>query len=67
MLTRAAIEHDIDLAKSFMVGDRERDIVAGAAVGAKTILVGEEGTAHTPIHRAKDLAEAADIILSRDR
>lgn len=65
MLTKAAREHDIDLSKSYMVGDKERDIVAGATVGAKTILVGSEESNHSPVHRAKDLAEAAEQILSR--
>lgn len=65
MLTQAAREHDVDLSKSFMVGDRERDIAAGAAVGVKTILVGEEDSSHAPSHHAKDLAEAVEYILSR--
>lgn len=65
MLTKAAREHDIDFSKSYMVGDAERDIVAGATVGAKTILVGSEQSNHSPVYRAKDLAEAAELILSR--
>jgi D-glycero-D-manno-heptose 1,7-bisphosphate phosphatase len=39
MLLEAAREWDVDLAASFMVGDRWRDIEAGRAAGCKTIFV----------------------------
>ena len=39
MLLRAARELDIDLARSFMVGDRWRDIDCGAAAGCRTIFI----------------------------
>lgn len=37
MLLNAAREHNIRLDKSFMIGDREKDILAGASAGCKTI------------------------------
>lgn len=39
MLQQAAQEFDIDLASSYMIGDRESDIMAGVNAGTKTILV----------------------------
>jgi D-glycero-D-manno-heptose 1,7-bisphosphate phosphatase len=39
MLVSAARDWDVDLAASFMVGDRWRDIDAGRAAGCRTILV----------------------------
>jgi len=39
MLRRAARELDLDLPRSFVVGDRWHDLEAGAAVGARGILV----------------------------
>jgi D-glycero-D-manno-heptose 1,7-bisphosphate phosphatase len=39
MLLRAAQELQIDLARSFTVGDRWQDVEAGAAAGTRTILV----------------------------
>ena len=39
MLLRAATEHDIDLKKSFMIGDKLADIQAGQKAGCQTILV----------------------------
>ncbi|HWO74990.1 MAG TPA: HAD family hydrolase [Bacillus sp. (in: firmicutes)] len=44
MLFNLADKHGIDLSKSYMVGDRDVDILAGRRAGCRTILVGEEGT-----------------------
>jgi len=41
MLLRAAREHSLDLAHSWMVGDSIRDMQAGRAVGCKTAYIGE--------------------------
>lgn len=42
MLTRAAREHDIYLPGTVFVGDDQRDVQAGEAAGAKTLLVSDE-------------------------
>ena len=66
MLVQAAAEHGIDLAQSFMVGDRWSDIVAGAAVGCKTFLLDvpySQCQRCTPTHVVADLTDAADRIL----
>jgi len=39
MLKQGAREHEIALERSFMVGDRISDILAGAAAGCRTVLV----------------------------
>lgn len=39
MLLEAAREFDIDLAQSFMIGDRWRDIDAGHAAGCRTLFI----------------------------
>jgi D-glycero-D-manno-heptose 1,7-bisphosphate phosphatase len=39
MLTRAAADLDLDLVRSFAVGDRWHDLEAGQQVGARTLLV----------------------------
>ncbi len=41
MLLRAAEDFNIDLERSWMVGDREKDILAGKAAGCRTALIGE--------------------------
>ncbi len=61
----------IDISKSYFIGDTQRDIQTGKSVGLKTILVfsGKEkpgGQAHwkdQPDFIAEDLREAADIII----
>jgi len=70
MLLRAAQELNIDLASSFMVGDRWRDIDCGHAAGCRTIFIDygyDEPLRKPPDHRVKSLLEAADIIVSQSR
>lgn len=66
MLQTAAQKWNIDLQNSYMVGDRWRDIGAGKAVGATTILVDyqyEEACRYEPDFRVKSLLEASQLIL----
>ncbi len=42
MILQAAKEHNIDLSKSFMIGDRASDIEAGINAKIKTILIANE-------------------------
>ena len=70
MLLAAAGELNIDLAASFMVGDRTPDIEAGARAGCKTILVrtgygGHDGkSAAVPDFVCDDLAAAVEWALA---
>jgi D,D-heptose 1,7-bisphosphate phosphatase len=43
LILKAAKEHDIDLTKSFLVGDNIHDIEAGHAAGCNTVLVSKSG------------------------
>ena len=66
MLLQAARELDIDLARSYMIGDRWRDIDCGHAAGCFTILIDygyAEELRQMPDYRAKSLREAAELIL----
>lgn len=66
LLLTAAREFEIDLTKSWMVGDRWRDIDCGHAAGCRTIFIDRsyaEGLKQVPDFRARDLAQAAEIIL----
>jgi D-glycero-D-manno-heptose 1,7-bisphosphate phosphatase len=70
MLQQAARELGIDLSRSFMVGDRWRDIDCGHAAGCTTILVDygyDEPLRQPPHYRVKSLREAADLILDLSR
>ena len=66
MLLEAATKWSIDLPRSFMVGDRWRDVSAGKTAGCKTIFI-DYGYAETQIHQpdfvVSSLSEAAKIIL----
>jgi D-glycero-D-manno-heptose 1,7-bisphosphate phosphatase len=71
LLEQAAGEHGLDLAASVMVGDTLRDLEAGRAVGARSVLVltgkgsPASAEAHGADHVAADLAAAVDWILRR--
>jgi D-glycero-D-manno-heptose 1,7-bisphosphate phosphatase len=73
MLLDAARELEIDLTGSWMIGDTDSDVQAGAAAGCRTILVEHPGSAHKRVHDARpdaivpDLGAAAAVILSRLR
>jgi len=66
MLLEAARAWSIELKRSFMVGDRWRDVSAGKAAGCKTILVDygyAEELVDTPDFVVTSLSEAVKIIL----
>lgn len=68
LILNAAQEFDIDLASSFMVGDRWRDVVAGQLAGCKEIFFVNYGYSErkpTPPFRVIDsLASAVRYILT---
>jgi len=66
MLLRAAAEIGIDLASSWMVGDRWRDIDCGARAGCRTIFIDwgyDEKLRAQPDFRVHSLPEAVSRIL----
>ena len=66
MLLEAARDWSIDLYRSFIVGDRWRDVSAGKAAGCKTIFVDygyPERLVDAPDFVVTSLQEAARIIL----
>ena len=72
MLLKAAREHDIDLGRSWMIGDSESDIKAGRRARCKTILIGSSPLNDTsegiePDLVAKSLAEAVDKLLANNK
>lgn len=77
MLHDAVAAHDIELAASWLVGDRWVDLAAGRAAGVRTILVersyswlptssGAPPDGLRPDAVAADLGEAVDVILADD-
>jgi D-glycero-D-manno-heptose 1,7-bisphosphate phosphatase len=68
MLLRAARELGIDLAQSWMVGDRWRDIDCGVAAGCRTVFIDygyDEKLRAQPDFRVASLLAAVPILLGK--
>ena len=66
MLLEAAADFDVDLARSYMIGDKAADVECGKRAGVKTILVltgygAEQDCA--PDYRVQEVAEAIRTVL----
>jgi D,D-heptose 1,7-bisphosphate phosphatase len=73
LIYKAAKDLNIDLKKSWMIGDILNDVEAGNAAGCKTILItnGNEtewilNAQRMPDYEAKDLKHAAQIVLKHE-
>ncbi len=67
MLLQAARELNVDLARSWMIGDSPRDVEAGRRVGCRTVLIRrDDSSAHDtscqPTYTVGNLIEAADLL-----
>ena len=69
MLLRARHTHKVNLRKSYVVGDKESDMLLAKAVGAKAVLVktGEAGESGNADFTAGNLAGAVNFILGDSR
>lgn len=73
LVRQATKEHSIAPAKSYFVGDKRRDIQTGKNARCKTVLVltgkagKDPGFDVEPDFIAKDLKEAADLIVKNER
>jgi D-glycero-D-manno-heptose 1,7-bisphosphate phosphatase len=68
LILDAAAESGVDLGRSYMIGDRWRDVDAGAGAGCRTVLIDygyrERGPSAAPDYRARDLWDAVRWILA---
>ena len=61
MLKEAAKDYDIDLARSWMIGDRISDIIAGHRAGCRTIII------RTGMHKEKPIiSDDMDLSIAPD-
>jgi D-glycero-D-manno-heptose 1,7-bisphosphate phosphatase len=70
MILRAHQKFGVDLARSFIVGDRWRDIEAGRRAGCRTVLIGEgygETFPSEPTVKLASLPAAASWIIQQSR
>lgn len=66
LLLQAAKTHNIELTRSYMIGDRWKDIEAGRRAGCTTILIDykyDEIEQSPPDYRVHSLGEAAHLII----
>jgi D-glycero-D-manno-heptose 1,7-bisphosphate phosphatase len=70
MLLQSAHEMGLDLSCSWMIGDTDADVQAGAAAGCRTVQIEHPASAHKRLGatrsdlRARDLADAAAQLLA---
>lgn len=62
MFLEAAERFNIDLSRSFMIGDSARDVLAGKNAGVITIMIDGEGGAAQPDYRSADVLSAVRLI-----
>jgi D-glycero-D-manno-heptose 1,7-bisphosphate phosphatase len=71
LIFQAAQKHGIDIAASYVIGDRWRDIDAGAAAGCRTVLIDHSYSERSPSTSAdicvSSLSDAVDRILEELR
>jgi len=68
LFEKAIARFDIDVKKSWMIGDRSRDLVPAKKLGIKTIQIGDECVApDLGDYKADDLFGASNLITSRRR
>ena len=67
MLLKAARDYNIDLSKSWMIGDSKTDISAGDNAGCKSILINKEKKNYGQVYTVDNLYEGVKIIIDQDK
>ena len=62
MILKAKKEFNLNLKKSYVIGDREKDIIAGAKAGCKTILIKKSYNNHKTIRCSHLITKLKDIL-----
>ena len=66
LLLKAAEDFNIDLEKSYMIGDTDNDVLAGINAGCSKILLGEQiNPMYSDTILAEDLNDAVDHVLTK--
>ncbi len=65
MFEKAIAKYNISIADSWMIGDKERDLIPAHKLGLKTILISDKEEPIKADATRKDLLEASDFILGK--
>src|SRR5690606_14192837 len=65
MFERAIAKFAIDIEQSWMIGDKDRDLIPAKKLGLKTIQVDYSDSAHAD-YKVSDLYAAIDIIINKE-
>lgn len=65
MLEKAIAKYDVDISQSWMIGDKERDLIPAWKLGLKTAIVGGDKTKEAHIE-ASSLLNASKLILENN-
>jgi D-glycero-D-manno-heptose 1,7-bisphosphate phosphatase len=63
LFEKAIAKFDIDISQSWMIGDKERDLIPAQKIGLKTILISDKEEGVKCVKRVGSLLEAAEEIL----
>ncbi len=68
LLLEAAQKYNIDLAKSYMVGDSERDVIAGMAAGCISVYIGNKELSDQKLEykRFKSLLDFVNVVIKEE-
>jgi len=67
MFEKAIAKFDIDVSRSWMIGDKGRDIIPARTLGMRTIQIGDEiERENRADFRVTDLGEAGEVIVRED-
>lgn len=68
MLLKARLKHSINLKSSYMIGDKESDVMLSRTTGVTGILLSEESPEETAASLVvKNIKDAADRIIEKER
>jgi D-glycero-D-manno-heptose 1,7-bisphosphate phosphatase len=67
LFEKAIAKYKIDTRKSWMIGDRSRDLVPAMKLGIRTIQVGDECVKEQGEYKVDDLLGAAGVILKKKK
>lgn len=63
MFEKAIARYDIDVSQSWMIGDKERDLIPAYKLGIRSVLISEERPATSAVYTVESLLEASKKIL----